>query len=80
MPLEDVGELTLKGLTQPVVAFNACRSRLPHRPSVSSKEAHRAFDWGRCTPSPSNPPMAEMGVWAGIAAGDAEGPLWVEAV
>ena len=61
MPLEDVGELTLKGLTQPVVAFNACRSRLPHRPSVSSKEAHRAFDWGRCAPSPSNPPMAEMG-------------------
>src|SRR6516164_11125221 len=28
-----------------------CRSRLPHRPSVSSKEAHRAFDCGRCTPS-----------------------------
>jgi hypothetical protein len=24
--------------------------------------------------------MAEMGVWAGIAAGDAEGPLWVDCV
>ena len=22
--------------------------------------------------------MAEMGAWAGIAAGDAEGPLWVD--
>ena len=24
--------------------------------------------------------MAEIGVWAGIAAGDAEGPLWVDTV
>jgi len=38
-----------------------CRSRLPHRPSVSSKAGHRAFDCGRCTPSPSSPQMAEMG-------------------
>jgi class 3 adenylate cyclase len=38
MPLEDVGELTLKGLTQPVVAFNV--------PLVATQPALRVIDGG----------------------------------
>ena len=38
MPLEDVGELTLKGLTQPVVAFNVAL--------VATQPALRVIDGG----------------------------------
>ena len=46
VPLEEVGELTLKGLTQPVVAYNR-RSRPPNPLSVLSKGARRLFECGR---------------------------------
>jgi len=38
MPLEEVGELTLKGLTQPVVAFNVAL--------VATQPALRVIDGG----------------------------------
>jgi hypothetical protein len=58
--LEDLGSLALKGLTQPVSAFNVPLAATP--PALRVIEGgHRAFDCGRCTPSPSNPPTAEMG-------------------